>query len=356
MDRFVVTILALLACGLASVAQEAISAGPSTATPALDGLSKFTANDVPTTGPAERPLGQLASTNPVLTNLPGKGLAQHPMLFIGEGYNKMFVVRNGIVIWTYSTGVGGEYDDAWMLSNGNIVYSRMDYAEEITPQKKVVWHFDPEKGAEIHTIQPIGLDKVFFVQNGTPPKLMIVNTKTKAVEVSHDLVSPNGGGPGGVHGQFRRARVTAAGTYLLSWMGFGKVVEYDKNFKQIWSYNMRSPWAAVRLHNGNTLITNEGQELTREVNPKGETVWEFKLADLPAELKFHGCQTCTRLANGNTVFCSRGDGGKGSQLVEITPEKKVVWALYDWKHLGPATAVQMLDDPGVPENPGDLQR
>ena len=259
MDRFVVTILALLACGLASVAQEAISAGPSTATPALDGLSKFTANDVPTTGPAERPLGQLASTNPVLTNLPGKGLAQHPMLFIGEGYNKMFVVRNGIVIWTYSTGVGGEYDDAWMLSNGNIVYSRMDYAEEITPQKKVVWHFDPEKGAEIHTIQPIGLDKVFFVQNGTPPKLLIVNTKTKAVEVSHDLVSPNGGGPGGVHGQFRRARVTAAGTYLLSWMGFGKVVEYDKNFKQIWSYNMRSPWAAVRLHNGNTLITNEGQ-------------------------------------------------------------------------------------------------
>ena len=92
------------------------------------------------------------------------------------------------------------------------------------------------------------------------------------------------------------------------------------------------------------------------MNPKGETVWEFKLADLPAELKFHGCQTCTRLANGNTVFCSRGDGGKGSQLVEITPEKKVVWALYDWKHLGPATAVQMLDDPGIPENPGDLQR
>ncbi len=31
-----------------------------------------------------------------------------------------------------------------MLSNGNIVYSRMDYAEEITPQKKVVWHFNPE--------------------------------------------------------------------------------------------------------------------------------------------------------------------------------------------------------------------
>jgi hypothetical protein len=34
----------------------------------------------------------------------------------------------------------------------------------------------------------------------------------------------------------------------------------------------------------------------------------------------------------------------------------VVWALKDWKDLGPATAVQILDDAGVPEVPGDLQR
>jgi len=30
--------------------------------------------------------------------------------------------------------------------------------------------------------------------------------------------------------------------------------------------------------------------------------------------------------------------------------------MYDWKDFGPATAVQILDDPGVPENPGELQR
>lgn len=65
-------------------------------------------------------------------------------------------------------------------------------------------------------------------------------------------------------------------------------------------------------------------------------------------------QTCTRLANGNTI-CSRGGGGKGPQLVEITPDKKVVWVLQDWKTLGDATAVQILDDPGVPENPGESE-
>jgi len=38
--------------------------------------------------------------------------------------------------------------------------------------------------------------------------------------------------------------------------------------------------------------------------------------------------------------------------VEVTPEKKVVWVLQDWKNLGPATTAQFLDQPGVPEAPG----
>jgi hypothetical protein len=229
----------------------------------------------------------------------------------------------------------------------------MMYAAEVTPQKKEVWHLDAPKGMEIHTVQPIGLDKVLLMENGLPAKLLIVNKKTGAVEVDHDM-PPSGSG---VHAEFRRIRMTAAGTYLAPFLELNKVVEYDKDFKEIWSYQVRSPWAAVRLHNGNTLITDENDRLTREVNPKGETVWEFKLAtDLPPGIVFPDSQSCTRLANGNTVLCSRGNNGKACQLIEVTPDKKVVWALKDWTDLGPASAVQMLDDPGIPENPGDLER
>ena len=135
-----------------------------------------------------------------------------------------------------------------------------------------------------------------------------------------------------------------------------KVVEYDKNFNEIWRYNVKSPWAAIRLKNGNTLITDERDIATIEVNPKGETVWQLKPDDLPPEYRFINTQTCTRLANGNTIICSRGDNGAGPQLVEVTPLKKVVWVLHDFTDLGPATAVQILDEPGIPENPGDLQR
>jgi hypothetical protein len=66
-------------------------------------------------------------------------MAQHPTLYIGEGYNKVFLVNQGKIVWTYSTGPGNEYDDVWMLSNGNVLFTRMQYIAEITPEKKVVW-------------------------------------------------------------------------------------------------------------------------------------------------------------------------------------------------------------------------
>jgi hypothetical protein len=161
----------------------------------------------------------------------------------------------------------------------------------------------------------------------------------------------------GIHPQFRRARVTAQGTYLISFLGEGYVAEYDKDFKEIWKYKINTPWAALRLKNGNTLITDEKDSLTREVNAKGDTIWEFNCKkDLPGEYQFASApQSCTRLSNGNTIFTSRGKGSQGPQLIEVTPEKKVVWVLQDWKHLGDGTAVQILNDPGVPEMPGESE-
>jgi len=46
------------------------------------------------------------------------------------------------------------------------------------------------------------------------------------------------------------------------------------------------------------------------------------------------------------------------QVLEVTPEKKVVWALRQWDQpdLGPASSLQLLDEPGVPENPGEPPR
>jgi len=77
-------------------------------------------------------------------------------------------------------------------------------------------------------------------------------------------------------------------------------------------------------------------------------------------------QGIARLPNGNTVLSScmaKGikdpKGWPGAvQFIEVTPDKRIVWALRSWDepaNLGPATTIQLLDLPGIPEN-GDLIR
>src|SRR3954452_3020286 len=70
-------------------------------------LAKFTAPDVPARGPME------AAPNPrnyngTVPTRPGNGIAQHPMLYVGENYNRISMTNQGKVIWTYDTQGGFE--------------------------------------------------------------------------------------------------------------------------------------------------------------------------------------------------------------------------------------------------------
>jgi arabinogalactan endo-1,4-beta-galactosidase len=115
------------------------------------------------------------------------------------------------------------------------------------------------------------------------------------------------------------------------------------------------------LENGNVLIAGGGKSV-REVNRKGETVWEFTAADTP-EYRFYSVQLATRLPNGNTIVNSWFNQWDGTadpanapvQAIEVTPRKKVVWALRSWTapaELGPSTVIQLLNEKDVPERVG----
>jgi hypothetical protein len=334
------------------------------ASAALTGFCAET-NSAPTTAPADE-----ISYEPAI--LPGNGLAQHPFLYTGEwDYRKpdqtMFIVRGGKVVWTYSipikdaSGTLQELGDATMLSNGNIVFCRKTGASEVTPDKKIIWNIEAPKGTEIHSIQPIGLDHVLVTINGNPGKLLLINTTTDKTEKQYTfpVLNPKAN----PHIQFRRVHETMDGTFLAAHLRDQKVVEYDANFNEIWSYPVSYPWWATRLKNGNTLIT-EGDHTLLEVNKQGQTVWQFSQEDAP-EYKFIIFQEASRLANGDTVICNWCPHNldpklwpRTVQVLEVTPEKKIVWALSEWKNpdLGPASSIQLLDEPGTPENPGELQR
>jgi hypothetical protein len=102
-----------------------------------------------------------------------------------------------------------------------------------------------------------------------------------------------------------------------------------------------------------------------EVNRQGQVVWDFSATNAP-DYQCFIFQGASRLANGNTVICNWCPADLKDpklwpgtvQLLEVTPEKKVVWALSQWDNpdLGPASSIQLLDEPGVPEIPGAMQQ
>jgi hypothetical protein len=284
--------------------------------------------------------------------LAGRALEQHPFLYCGEWQNRgkseqtILIVRNGKVAWSYSIPAKEELGDCTMLANGNIVFSRRLGASEVTPEKKIVWNYEAPPGTEIHTAWPIGTERVLMMQNGNPPKLMVVEKATGKKERELTLECRQAGN---AHGQFRHVRMTRLGNFLVAHMDLGKVVEYTPDGKPVWTVDAPSAWAAVRLWNGNTLISGNQHGYVREVNAKGEMVWEIGKNDLPG-IPLYTVQEVSRLGNGNTLI-NNWPGGlpldkwpEVVQLIEVTPEKKVVWALRNWEVLGPASSTQLLDE------------
>jgi hypothetical protein len=286
--------------------------------------------------------------------LPGAGLAQHDFFYAGEGrQERMYIVRGGKIVWSYTHDGRGEISDAVLLPDGHVLFAHQYGITEISAEKRVVWNYDAPPATEIHTAVKLGAESVLFIQNGDPALAVVMNQKTGAVEREFTLPVKD---PKNVHGQFRSAQLTPSGTLMVGHMDLGKVVEYDLTGKTLWSVDAPGVWSATPLGNGNVLIAANGRKYVREVNRKGETVWEFTAADAP-QYTFNNLQKAVRLANGNTLFNDWFNQWSGQvdpanppvQAIEVTPQKKIVWALRAWtapEDLGPSTTIQLLDQPG----------
>ena len=301
-------------------------------------------------------LGPEATAAPAQPNaptvLPGRGLAEHDFFYAGEAKEeRMFIVRNGAVVWSYTHPGRGEISDALWLPNGHILFAHQYGITEVSLEKQVVWNFDAPANTEIHTAQPFGTNSVCFIQNGDPARFVVMNKSSGTLD--HQFVLPVKD-PKSVHGQFRHVRLTDSGTILVAHMDLGRIVEYDLEGKAVWSKEMPGVWSATPLDGGRILaVSNRG--LVRELNRQGETLWEWTPADAAA-YGISNLQLAVRLPNGNTVINNWFNQWSGRvdptnqpvQAIEVTPEKQVVWALRSWTtpaDLGPATTIQILPKP-----------
>jgi hypothetical protein len=311
--------------------------------------------------------------------LPGKGLKEHDFFVSGVQSQRdkkgIVMVKNGQVVWNYfNPEIRGNYYDGTMLPNGNLLLGHARGVKIITPDKKIVWSYDvksPEPGqdvvGEIDGVQPVGKDRVVFIRNGSPnAHLVVANITTGKIEKEVEVPlakTANMKEKRYVHMQMRRMRLTPQGTALVAYTNADKVAEYDENGKEVWFAPVPRPWSVERLKNGNTLVASMRLDTgTVELDRQGKTVWQMNQKDIEAQgYLIDKMQSATRLANGNTVITVNnetawvpGDTPNGDlwapvQLIEVTPAKKIVWALRDWANFDVVSTFQTLDDPRIKE-------
>ncbi|MEO7309145.1 MAG: hypothetical protein ABIX01_02010 [Chitinophagaceae bacterium] len=289
-------------------------------------------------------------------DLPGKGIVQYDFFYAGEAKTQdMYIVKKGEIVWAYHDTAKGEISDAILMTNGNVLFAHQYGITLINATKKILWHYDAPKGHEIHTAQPIGKKHILYVENGDTGRVKVVHILTG--ETVKEFMIPIGNSKS-VHGQFRHARLTKKGTLLVSHMDMGLVNEYNFDGQLINSVKVPDIWGAEPLDNGNFLVNCKGS--VKEMTPAGDTAWILPYTDLP-DYVFNSPQLAIRRPNGNIVFntwFSQWNGKTDStnlpvQFVEVTPDKKITWALRSWtapQNLGPATIIQFLDDRRISEH------
>jgi len=269
--------------------------------------------------------------------------AGHP--FAGADYSqaKAFVVSSeGKIEWEYPAP---ECNDVWALPNGNLLFGTGHGVKEVTRDKKVVFCY--ESKSEIYACQRLANGNTFIGECNTA-RLLEVDPTGKIVKELRLLPEGQDGG----HAYMRNARRLENGNYLVAHLGSQVVREYDPQGKVVLEIPATGgPHSVVRLPNGNTLISCgdfPGGSRVFEADKTGRTVWQVAQEELPG-IRLAFMAGLQRLPNGNTVICNwlgHGQFGKGPHLIEVTPDKKVVWTFADHNQMKTISSVQLLDVPG----------
>ena len=279
-----------------------------------------------------------------------ESLARHNFFYAGEGLQRrMFIVKDGQVCWSYQDQLGrGEISDAVLMTDGHILVAHQYGIAEIDAEGQTVWKYAAPDGTEIHTIQPIGSSHVVFIQNGKPAKAIVMEIPACRIVREFELPTNE---RGSVHGQFRNARLTSRGTYLIANMSLKCIQEYTCDGKEVDRWSGFTPWSVQELpKTGNLLITgHKGQAW--EINRQGEIVWQIDAAKFGVT----SSQKTVRLKNGNHIINNwynewnkepMDTANAPVQAIEINQNGNLVWALCEWKNpdLGPSTTIQPLDE------------
>jgi len=264
--------------------------------------------------------------------------------------NKVAIVAaDGKVEWEFPAVTP---QDCWLLANGNVLFCEIGGVKEVSPKREIVWRYDAPAGAQCHSCQPLPGGRVLVAECALGRIVEVGRDGKIAKEIKVPSAAKNLG-----H-QFRGTRKTVDGHYWVCLMDEQKVVELAPDGGVLREIPVPGfPHEAIRLPNGNLLITLGMAKRVIELDPQLKIVWEIGENELPGNpLRLPAA--CQRLPNGNTLignWLGGGFLGQQPQIFEVTRDKRVVWEFTDHAHFKTANQIQVLDTPADPTQGGLLR-
>ena len=280
-------------------------------------------------------------------------------LIAADGSKKTLAEVNsdGSVAWKVPCGA---IHDLHLLPNGHLLYQDgWTRVIELDESRQKVWEYDAasngnsNKKVEVHAFQRLTNGDTMIVESGPARILEVNNDGVIQKEIALTVDTPSH------HSDTRNVRKTATGTYLVAHEKDGVVREYNSAGKIIWEFDIplfgKQPksghgpeafgdqvYSAIRLDNGNTLIGTGNGHSVLEVTSDKEIIWKLDQYDLPG-ITLAWVTQVRRLQNGNTLFVNCHAGPKNPQIIEVTPDKEVVWTYRDFELFGNALPVAVVE-------------
>ncbi|MGI9550865.1 MAG: hypothetical protein ACR2MT_06690 [Aurantibacter sp.] len=221
--------------------------------------------------------------------------------------------------------------DGYVLENGNILICWADEVLEYDSGKKIVFKYErAEESMELGTAVRLKNGNTAITESGALPRIVEVDTQGKVVK-SVPLAPETDN----VHMQTRMARKLKNGNYLVPHLLAFAVKEYNPEGELVNTFSTDFegfggreaktwPFTAIRLENGNTLVTLTNGNRVVELDSDGKIVWMVANSDFQGDPLVDPCGA-QRLPNGNTVIASYG-AKDGIKLLEVDRDKNMVWS------------------------------
>lgn len=268
---------------------------------------------------------------------------QNIALSVGRYYKSTPITHSVFIAGPDFTGIMGEQGevvwdsgkpgarDGYVLENGHVLICWADEVREYDKDRRVIFSFKrtaPEN--ELGTAERLPNGRTMITESGRSPRLVETDAAgTVLVSVPLQPESDN------IHMQTRMARKLPNGNYLVPHLLAFAVKEYkaDGTVVNIFKTDLTElggraaenwPFTAIRLKNGNTLITLTHGNKVVEVDGTGKVVWKLSNSDF-SEQPFADPCGAQRLPNGNTMIASYG-ASKGIKLFEVDKKNQLVWS------------------------------